>query len=470
MRNRVGAWVAALSVVWLASTVFVADVVPLRAQNARWGANYFPDVTLTTHEGKRVRFYDDLIKGKIVAVNLIYTTCKYACPLETARLAQVQKLVGDRMGKDVFFYSISIDPEHDTPEVLKAYAEKFKAGPGWVFLTGKKADIDLIGKKLGIYSDPNINEDGHTPHLLVGNEATGQWMRQSGTDNPRFLATTITSWLNSWQTATKPVKSYAEAPALKFADGEYEFKKNCAACHTIGKGDSLGPDLRGVTTRRDRKWLMRMITDPHRLIEEKDPVALALQAQYKQVRMPFLGLAESDAALMIEYLAKESAAVPAAAAPAPAHAPAASAPAPRPPAATPKASTPMARMVEPYVEIQRALSGDSLTEIAARARDVAAEAAKLGASGDGIREAAAKLADESRSLATARDAFDRLGGELMRFASRGHNSFGADVHIAYCPMKDKYWLQKGQTIQNPYYGKSMLECGRLVSAVPAAYK
>ena len=130
----------------------------------------------------------------------------------------------------------------------------------------------------------------------------------------------------------------------------------------------------------------------------------------------------------------------------------------------------MARMVEPYVEIQRALSADSLTEIAARARGVAGEAAKLGAPGDGIREAASKLADESQSLAKARDAFDRLGGELMRYASRGHNSLGADVKIAYCPMKDKYWLQKEPTVQNPYYGKSMLECGRFVTAIPAAYK
>ena len=100
------------------------------ADNARWGAGYFPNVTLTTQDGEQVRFYDDLVKGKIVAINLIYTTCKYACPLETARLAQVQKLLGDRMGRDVFFYSITIDPEHDTPAVLKAYAEKYQAGPG----------------------------------------------------------------------------------------------------------------------------------------------------------------------------------------------------------------------------------------------------------------------------------------------------------------------------------------------------
>ena len=102
----------------------------------RWGPDYFPNVPLTTQEGRSVRLYDDLLKDKIVAIDLIYTTCQYQCPLETARLVQVQRLLGDRVGKDIFFYSITIDPEHDTPAVLKAYAEKFHAGPGWLRSTG----------------------------------------------------------------------------------------------------------------------------------------------------------------------------------------------------------------------------------------------------------------------------------------------------------------------------------------------
>src|ERR1700748_683715 len=103
-----------------------------------YGAGYFPNVELTTQEGKTVHFYDDLLKGKVVAITLIYTHCLDSCPLETARMAQVQRLLGDRMGKDIFFYSISIDPRRDTPEVLNAYAKKFHAGPGWLFLTGKE--------------------------------------------------------------------------------------------------------------------------------------------------------------------------------------------------------------------------------------------------------------------------------------------------------------------------------------------
>ena len=106
--------------------------------------------TTPQQDGKLVHFYDDLLKGKAVAVNLIYTRCTASCPLETAKLAQVQRLLGARVGKDVFFYSISIDPTHDTPLVLKAYAQKFHAGPGWLFLTGKEEDIRLVGRKLGL--------------------------------------------------------------------------------------------------------------------------------------------------------------------------------------------------------------------------------------------------------------------------------------------------------------------------------
>src|ERR1041384_2454650 len=102
----------------LAAAAFLLD--PFGTGRAE-GAASIPNVPLTTHEGRTVRFFDDLVKGKIVAIDLIYTTCQYACPLETARLAQVQRLLGDRLGRDGLFYSISIDPEHDTPEVLRAY-------------------------------------------------------------------------------------------------------------------------------------------------------------------------------------------------------------------------------------------------------------------------------------------------------------------------------------------------------------
>src|SRR3954470_2365622 len=177
---RRAAFAAALT--GLVLSIALARTTPVRA-DSRWGANYFPDVTLTTQDGQNVKFYD-LIKGKIVAIDLIYTNCQYACPLESARLARMQQLLGERMGRDVFFISISIDPEHDTPAALKAYAKQYDAGPGWIFLTGKMSDIDLLSKKLGLWSDPTQTQDGHTPMLLIGNEATGQWTMTSALDNP----------------------------------------------------------------------------------------------------------------------------------------------------------------------------------------------------------------------------------------------------------------------------------------------
>jgi protein SCO1/2 len=271
---------------------------------SRWGADYFPNVPLITQDGKTVHFYDDLVKGKIVAIDLIYTHCKDMCPLETARLAQVQHLLGDRVGKDIFFYSISIDPKQDTSEVLKAYAEKFHAGEGWLFLTGKKEDIDLISKKLGLYTDPDpSSRDGHTPSLLIGNEATGQWMRNSALDNPRFLSLMIGQFLDSWRNRKgAPEKSYAEAAQLSLDKGQYLFATRCAACHTIGHGDKIGPDLLGVAQVRERAWLSRFVREPDKMLAENDSIATGLYSKYKQVQMPNLRLSDAELQAILQFL------------------------------------------------------------------------------------------------------------------------------------------------------------------------
>jgi protein SCO1/2 len=284
--------------------------VPDAKANSQWGETHFPNVELTTQYGKKVRFYDDLIKGKVVALELIYTTCKYNCPLETARLVQLQKLLGDRMGKDIFFYSISIDPEHDTPEVLKAYADKYHVGPGWLFLTGKEADIKLISKRLGLDKLPNGNDpDGHTPSLLIGNEATGIWMRNSALDNTKFMALKIQNMLGYGAQAavdTVPANK-TESVKLDIDKGAYLFHTRCAACHTIGNGDKVGPDLLGVTSVREHDWLKRMIVEPDKLIEEKDPIATALFKKYREIRMPRLGLPEADVNTLIEFMKTQTA-------------------------------------------------------------------------------------------------------------------------------------------------------------------
>jgi protein SCO1 len=307
-RRRAAALVGAAGAAVLAATAFVA----LPARPAKPGADRFPNVTLTTQDGEQVRFYDDLVKGKIVAINLIYTQCNYTCSLETARLAQVQDLLQDRMGKDIFFYSISIDPDRDRPAELKAYAEKFKAGPGWTFLTGDKRDIDRLAARLGLAENGSItsqlhdDQDGHTPHLLVGNEATGQWLRDSSTDNPRFLARLIGNFVDNGAHAPMAGSSSGGAPLKIASPGRYLFAKECAACHTIGHGDKIGPDLKDVAKTRDRTWLAHYIKAPDKMLAAGDPVAAALQAKYRAT-MPNLRVGDHDLAALLDFLGSEAA-------------------------------------------------------------------------------------------------------------------------------------------------------------------
>src|SRR5947209_14819659 len=291
--------------------IFIIGSKPAAAEN-RWGANYFPNVVLTTQDGEKVHFYDDVLKGKSVVIDLIYTHCVDACPLETARLVQVQRMLGDRVGKDIFFYSITIDPVHDTPQVLKEYAKKYHVGPGWTFLTGKMADIELVGRKLGLWSDPDPNNrDGHTPSVLIGNEPGGQWMRNAATDNPRFMANMIGNWLDGWKSA-KPVHAnlnYEKSGQIDLRHkGRYIFASQCAACHSIGHGDKIGPDLMGITKMRERAWLERFITTPDKMLKEKDPIATALFKKYKEVNMPNLKMADVDLKNLMDFLERQNAA------------------------------------------------------------------------------------------------------------------------------------------------------------------
>src|SRR3954462_11865179 len=99
-----------------------------KAQERPWGERYISNSTVTTQRGKPVKFYDDLVKGKIVIISFIYTSCTDICPLTTARIAQLEEKLGDMIGRDVFLLSMTVDPERDTPERLKEYAERFGAG------------------------------------------------------------------------------------------------------------------------------------------------------------------------------------------------------------------------------------------------------------------------------------------------------------------------------------------------------
>ena len=136
-----------------------------------------PDVEVLDQDGNALHFYSDLIKGKTVAINFIFTNCTTICPPLAATFARVQKEMGDKVGKDVHFISISVDPLTDTPERLKAWGAKFKAGAGWTFVTGDKQEMDKLLNALG--ASVSRRED-HTPSVIIGNEVKGVWTRTYG--------------------------------------------------------------------------------------------------------------------------------------------------------------------------------------------------------------------------------------------------------------------------------------------------
>lgn len=155
-------------------------------------ASYFPNLVLLTQDNKPVQFYTDLLKGKVVLINFLFTNCKGVCSPMTANLAKVQKYLGERVGREVTMISLSVDPETDTPPVLKKYAESFKAQPGWYFLTGEKKNVDWVLYKLGGYVE---DKQQHSSVLIIGNETTGEWMKVPATSDPSEIANAVTNLL-----------------------------------------------------------------------------------------------------------------------------------------------------------------------------------------------------------------------------------------------------------------------------------
>ena len=138
---------------------------------------YFSDVELITQDGQKVRFYSDVLKNKVVVINTFFTTCTSICPPMNRNFEKIQEALGDRLGKEAFLVSITVDPETDTPTRLKEYARRFHARPGWLFLTGKKENVDWALYKLGQYVEA---KDNHTSIFIIGNEPKGLWKKAIG--------------------------------------------------------------------------------------------------------------------------------------------------------------------------------------------------------------------------------------------------------------------------------------------------
>ena len=166
---------------------------------------YFPDVVLLTQDRKEMRLYQDLVKDKLVLINFMYTSCDRVCPRVTQNLARVQRLLGGRMGNDIFFYSFTLDPTHDTPEVLKDYAKAHGVGPGWSFLTGPAGQMEMLRKRLGFTDpDPELDKDreSHIGNVRYGNEARLLWGACPGMSRAEFIVESL-SWID-WPKGQKP--------------------------------------------------------------------------------------------------------------------------------------------------------------------------------------------------------------------------------------------------------------------------
>jgi protein SCO1 len=166
-----------------------------RLQGARGPrAAYFPNSEVHTHDGRKLRFYDDVVRGKVVAFNMMYTSCTGICPGTTANLMRVQEALSDQLGREVFMYSLTLRPELDDAAALRDYVQRYAIRKGWTFLTGRPAEIDLIRRRLGFYNDdPVLDADlaRHTGMIRIGNEALDRWAMCPALASPKQITRAI---------------------------------------------------------------------------------------------------------------------------------------------------------------------------------------------------------------------------------------------------------------------------------------
>lgn len=155
--------------------------------------HYFGEIPLINQDGQTMRLYSDVLKGRVVVINAMFTQCTGACPMMSDNFVKIQDWLGDRLGKDIYLVSFSVDPTNDTPAKLKEYAARFKARPGWYFLTGSKENVDAALAKLGQKVEAR---EAHTNLFLVGNDKTGLWKKAFGLAKPAELIPIVESVLN----------------------------------------------------------------------------------------------------------------------------------------------------------------------------------------------------------------------------------------------------------------------------------
>ena len=184
-----------MKLIALIALFFVLGLIQVHAQESAPSdaQKYFTDTVLINQDGEKMRFYSDLLKGKTVIIDSFFATCQGSCLPMNRNLEKVQEALGDRLGKDAYILSISVDPTVDTPLALKAYSKKLNARPGWYFLTGDKASVDFVLKKLGQFVD---DKQDHLNIFIIGNERTGLWKKAFGLAKSEEIVKVIESVIN----------------------------------------------------------------------------------------------------------------------------------------------------------------------------------------------------------------------------------------------------------------------------------
>lgn len=172
---------AAVAALLAAALVTCAAAPAARAQRperaVEQARSYFTDTELVNQDGETMRFYSDLLQGKVVVIDSMFTTCSAICPVLGQKMQRLQEAAGDRLGEDVHLISITVDPKVDTPAKLRAYGERFEAKEGWYFLTGSPDNVGRVLAKLGYAVE---DKDNHSTIVLMGNEKTGLWKKTNG--------------------------------------------------------------------------------------------------------------------------------------------------------------------------------------------------------------------------------------------------------------------------------------------------
>ncbi len=159
-------------------------------------ARWFTDTLLIDQDGRERRFYSDVLKGHVVVISSFFTQCAAVCPVIQGTLAKLQDTLGERLGKDAFMVSLSVDPDNDTPERLREYARRMQARPGWIFLTGAKEQLETVLYKLGYKTE---NRDAHSTLVLIGNEPQQYWKKAMGLADAKALVPLVEEVLREGQ-------------------------------------------------------------------------------------------------------------------------------------------------------------------------------------------------------------------------------------------------------------------------------